>query len=181
MSKPIKEMIVAEYRKRFAGVEGAVLIELRGVDGVENNRLRLGLRQKAVRVTVVKNSLAKRAFAKTALESLSPGLTGQTAVVYGSDSVVGVARDLVKWAKDVENLSLKGACLEGIWFAGKEGVERLASFPTKAEAQAKVIALVLSPARNLVGAVKSPGARVLGIVKEIERRLEKGEALTRTA
>ena len=55
------------------------------------------------------------------------------------------------------------------------------TFPTKAEAQAKVVTLVLSPARNLMGAVKGPGGRVLGIVKSIEETLEKGEAIAKIA
>ena len=40
---------------------------------------------------------------------------------------------------------------------------------------------MLSPARNLMGAVKGPGGRVMGIVKEIQGRLEKGEPVTAKA
>ncbi len=177
MSKPIKDMIVREYQKRFVGVDSAVLVELRGVAGADNTNIRQKLRAKSVRVTVVKNALARKAFAGTALDVLAPGLSGPTAVVYGGDSVVGIARDLVKIAKDQEMLVLKGACIDGTWFGGEAGVKRLSEFPTKEEAQAKVVTLVLSPARNLMGAVKGPGGCVMGIVKEIESRLEKGETI----
>jgi hypothetical protein len=50
--------------------------------------------------------------------------------------------------------------------------------PTREEAQSNVVTLVLSPGRNLLGAVKGPGGRVMGIVKEIESRLEKGETIS---
>lgn len=76
---------------------------------------------------------------------------------------------------------LKGAVLDGEYFDGEDGVKLLGTFPTKAEAQAKVVTLVLSPARNLMGAVKGPGGRVLGIVKSIEEKLEKGEAIAKIA
>jgi ribosomal protein L10 len=119
MSKTIKDMIVREYKKRFTGVEGAVLVELRGMAGIDNTGLRLKMHAKQVRVTVVKNALARKAFEGTALEVLAPGLSGPTAVVYGGDSVVGIARDLVKMAKDQEALVLRvdqkgpGACHTG--------------------------------------------------------------------
>lgn len=181
MSKAVKQLILSEYKKRFTGVEGAVLVELRGVPGIDNNRMRVDLRKQSVRVTVVTNSLAKRAFEKTPLEALVPGLTGPTAVVYGGESVVNVARELVRWAKELEKLTLKGACIDGEWFGGKEGVERLAKFPTREEAQAKVVTLVLSPARKAVAAIKGPGGRLLGVIKSVQERLEKGEAIAPVA
>ncbi|MSR18005.1 MAG: 50S ribosomal protein L10 [Phycisphaerales bacterium] len=178
MSKPVKDLIVAEYRKRFEGVAGAVLIEVRGMNASANNSMRLKLRKNSVRVTVVKNALARRAFAQTPLESLSAGLVGSTAVVYGAESVIEVARDLVKIATANDKLELKGACMEGEWYAGKAGVEKLSKFPTRVEAQSQLITLVLSPARKVMGCVKSPESRIMGIVKEIESRLEKGETIS---
>ena len=78
-------------------------------------------------------------------------------------------------------MELKAACLDGIFFAGKEGVLRLSKFPTREEAQAKVVTLVLSPARKVVGCVVSPGSRILGVVKALEKKLEQGEAVARIA
>ncbi len=178
MSKPIKNMIVAEYKKRFLDVEGAVLIEIRGMPAKTNTLLRAQMRTSEVRVTVVKNTLAKRAFVGTPLEALAPGLKGPRALVYGKTSVVTIARELVKTAKTNDKLALMGACLDGSWFDGAEGVERLSKFPTREEAQSQLITLVLSPARKLVGTVVAPGSRLLGVVKEIQTRLEKGESIS---
>lgn len=181
MSKPVKDLIVKEYRTRFAGLDGAVLVEIRGLSNSDTASMRGKLRESKVRVTIVRNTLAKRAFKGTTLEALAPGLAGPTAVVYGSDSVVNVARDVIKWAKGREQLTLKGACIEGEWYAGEAGVKRLSEFPTKEESQANVVMLALSPGRKVVGAIVAPGRRVLGIVKEIQTRLEKGEAIAAKA
>jgi len=182
MSKPVKDLIIAEYRKRFAGVTGAVVVEIRGLDASANNRMRTKFRAGGVHVTVVKNDLARKAFADGPLATLDAALAGPSAVVYaGERSVVDVARDLVKFATEVKEMELKAACLDGIFFAGKEGVQRLSKFPTREEAQAKVVSLLLSPARKVVGCAVSPGSRILGIVKEVESRLEKGEAIARIA
>lgn len=179
MSKPVKEMIVREYEARFNDLEGACIVDIRGIEANDNNELRLALLEKDIRITVIRNSLAKKAFNGTALEGLQPALEGPSALAYGAESVVNVAREIVAWAKKVEKLDLKGAVLDGTYFDGAEGVKRLADFPTREEAQAKVVQLVLAPAGNVVGCATSPGSKLLGIVKEIQERLEKGETIAK--
>jgi ribosomal protein L10 len=86
---------------------------------------------------------------------------------------------LVDWAKKIKELELKGACLDGEYFEGQAGVKRLSTFPTRDEAQAKVVQLMLSPAGNLISAATSAGSNVMGIIKEIQERLEKGEEIAK--
>lgn len=179
MSKPVKEMIMRDYQERFADIDGALVVDIRGIDANENNEMRLGLLEKGVRITIVKNALARKAFEGTELEALSPALAGPSALAYGDESVVNVAREVISWAKKIDDLDLKGAVLDGQYFEGEAGVKRLGDFPTKEEAQAKVVQLVLSPAGNVVSAAKSGGSNLMGIVKEIQERLEKGEEIAK--
>lgn len=179
MSKQIKELVVDDYKRRFAELEGALVIDIRGIAANDNNAMRMGLHGQAVRITVVKNTLARKAFAGTALEALGPVLDGPAALAYGGDSVVEVARALVEWARKVQALDLKGAVLDGELFEGEAGVKRLSDFPTREEAQARVVQIVLTPGGRVVGCAKAPGSKILGIVKEIEERLERGETIAR--
>jgi len=174
-------MIVTEYRRRFDDITDALIIDIRGIDANENNKLRVDLFDKDIHITVLKNSLAKTAFKGTNLEVLTTTLTGPTALVFGGDSVVDVARNLVDWAKKVKKLDLKAAILDGELFEGADGVKRLSNFPTKEEAQGTVVQLVLSPAGNLVKAATSPGSNLLGIIKEIRTRLEEGNTIEKIA
>ncbi|MCL4209986.1 MAG: 50S ribosomal protein L10 [Phycisphaeraceae bacterium] len=180
MSRPVKNLIVDDYKKRFAGVENALVIDVRGVDAKTNNGLRAGLRKKNITVTVVKNTLAKKAFSGTPLAALEQALSGPAAIAFGGESVVDVARELIDWAKKIQNLTLRGACLDGQYFDGDAGVKALSKFPTRDEAIARVVTLVLSPAGKVVGAAKGPGGRVMGIVKTIQEKLEKGEPIAAT-
>jgi large subunit ribosomal protein L10 len=181
MSKPMKEMMVRDYRNRFEGLSQALIVDIRGIEANENNSLRLGLHAKNIRISVIRNTLAREAFSGTDLEGILPTLNGPTALCYGGDSVVDVARELCDWVKKFENLDLKGAILDGELFEGEAGVKRLSTFPTKEEAQSKVVQLVLSPAGNLIGAAQSPGGNIMGIVKEIQERLENGKTIEKTA
>lgn len=179
MSKPVKQMIVQEYRERFAGVDDAMLISIRGLDANANNQLRLGLAEKQIRVTVVRNALAKSAFRDTALEALGQVLTGPNALVYGAESVVEVARAVVDVLPRFPGIELNGAVLDGQLFAGDEGVKALSRFPTRDEAIAKDVTLILSPGRKLVGQALGPGSRLAGIIRTVREKLEAGEQIAK--
>lgn len=181
MSKPVKEMIVADYKKRFEGIEDALLIDIRGVNANDNNKIRHSLREKDIRITIVKNTLAKMAISGSSLEALSPAMTGPSALAFGGNSVVEVARELVDWAKKTAHLELKAAVLDGEFFEGKEGVKRLSEFPTKEEAHGIIVQIALSPGSNVVGAALAPGSNILGIIKEIQERLEDGKTIAKAS
>ena len=123
MSKPIKALILADYTERFKDIDNALLIDIRGIAANDNNTLRLGLAKKDILITVVKNTLARKAFAGTSLELLTASTIGPTAIAWGAESVVEVARELTEWARKVEDLELKAAVLDGELFEGEAGVK----------------------------------------------------------
>ena len=176
MSKPIKNLITNAYKDKFGDLEGAVVIDIRGVASNDNNELRTKLAKKSISVSVVKNSLAKVAFTGTAIEGINDLLEGPSAMVYGGNSVVEVARELIDAVKKMPNVDFKGAIMEGQVF-GPNQIEALSKYPTREEAQAQVVQLILSPAQNLVGAVLGPGRSIASLVKAIEEKLEEGEEI----
>ncbi len=183
MSKTVKNIIMRDYKTRIAsGLEeypDATLISIRGVKGVDSTKLRMALAKKKVRITVVQNALARKAFEGSKLAPLGELMTGGNAIAYGGESVVEVARELVSWIAKIPALELKGAVLDGTLFKGKAGVEELSKFPTKDEAIAKVITLAVSPGRNLLGQLQGPGRTIGGLIKAIETKLEKGETIAK--
>lgn len=181
MSKPVKNLITDAYKSRFEGLNGAVVIDIRGIESNDNNTLRAGLAEKQIKVSVVKNSLARRAFKGTDLEQIGEILDGPSAMVYPvseDTSVVSVARELIDWAKKIKAVEFKGALMEGIVF-GADEIDALSKYPTREEAQAQVVQLFLSPAQNLVGSLLSPGRNIAGLVDAIKDKLEKGEEINK--
>lgn len=169
MSKPVKSLIIESYRRRFAEVDGAVLVSIRGLESGSNTKLRADLNGKNMQMAVVKNSLAKQAFSGTPMEMIGQLLDGPCAMVYGGESVVNVARVLIDAVKTQPEVEFRGALMEGVLF-GADEIEALSKYPTRDEAIANTITLVLSPARNLAGAIASPGAKLAGIIKAIEEK-----------
>ncbi|MEN0019543.1 MAG: 50S ribosomal protein L10 [Planctomycetota bacterium] len=179
MSKQVKEMIMRDYTSRLEGLEDAMVVSIRGIDSNTTNAIRSGLAKKDIRITIVRNALVKKAFEGTSLAALDPVLTGSSALAYGAESVVEVAREMVELVKEHPTIELKGAVLDGELYEGEEGVERLSKFPTRDEAIAQVVTLVLGPGRKLVGAIKGPGSNLAGIIKAIEKKLEDGETIAK--
>lgn len=183
MSKPVKKLITEEYKSRFEGVTGAVVVDIRGIEANTNNGLRTALAEKQIKITVVKNSLAKQAIEGSRIEGISPILDGPSAMVYPvSDelSVVTVARELLSHAKEISELEFKGAVLDGIVF-GPDEIKKLSEYPTKEEAQATVVQLFLTPAQNLVGATQGPGRKIASILKALQDKLEAGEEIKKAS
>lgn len=179
MSKPVKNWMIRDYQELLGENTDALLVSIRGMSANDNNALRQELAGKDIQVTVIRNNLAKKAFEGSSLAALSPLLTGPNALAYGAETVVDVARALVDEAKKHDEIELRGAVLDGELFEGEEGVKALSKFPTRDEAIAKVVTVILSPARNLAGAATSPASNIAGILKTIEDKLEKGEAIAK--
>ena len=181
MSKPVKEMMMADYLAKLGENSDALLLNILGVDANSTNELRKDLAKSEISVTVLRNNVARKAFEGSGLEPLADLLTGPNALVYGAETVVEVARKIVDIAEDLPDMELRGAVLDGELFEGEDGVKRLSKFPTRDEAIAKVVTVVLTPGGNLVGAAKSPASNLAGILKTIQDKLEAGETIAKIA
>jgi large subunit ribosomal protein L10 len=183
MSKTIKNMMMRDYKNRMGSAEEAMVIGVRGLKAVDTTNVRTKLRKKNIKVTVVRNSLVRKMFEGGKMSPLGPSLTGATALVYSpvGASIVEVAREVVAIAKDYPAIELRAAVLDGTLFSGKSAVEDLSKFPTKIEAQGQVVSAVVGPARKVAAQVKGPGSNIAGLIKAIEAKLEKGEAIVAKA
>ncbi len=174
MSKRVKSLIERDLGNKLKDVEAVAVISPRGIGAIKNNQIRRKLREQGMRMTVVKNTLVKRATDKTKLKGFEGLLEGPSAVIYGRASMSAVARMLMDEKKENDKLELRGIFFDGEVYVGDKGVEQVSKLPTREEAIGQIIALVLSPGKNLAGAIKSPGSKLASIIKTIEERAEKG-------
>lgn len=176
MSKEVKGLIVDELKGRYAELDSALWVEFVGVDGITTNQFREQLREKEMSIEIVKTSLFKRAVADGPLDPLAAQMTGPCAVVTGGETLIDVAKVLEDWLPKLDGLKLKGAILEGEYL-DEDRVQTLHKMPTKRDLQAKVAAIILSPAGNLAGAMLGPGRQIASCVKTIIEKLEDGEEI----
>ena len=189
MSKRIKGLLQKELTGRLKDVESVAVINPRGLDANKNNEMRRKLHGKGLRMTVVKNTLARRAAPETGMVGFEKLLDGPSALIYVEDgaaekpaSIADIARMLMDAKKENDALEFRGIFFDGEVYEGDAGVSQVSKLPTREEAIGTVIACALSPGRKLAGIFKGAG-NVAGLIKAVEekKKAEGGEPAAEAA
>lgn len=174
MSKYVKELQIRDYRGRFGTADDVLFVNVVGLEATETNKLRLQLRKKGIGLQVVKNSLARKILEEKGLKVEPAILEGSSAVAWGGEDVVALARELADWAKKVEKFQIKGGCVGGQSLDSK-GVDQLSKLPSRVEMLGQLVTLITSPGANLAAALLGAGGTLAGQIKQLAEPKE-GEA-----
>ena len=177
MNKQEKNQKVDELATILNENKNFYLADTSTITGIKINEFRRICFEKNVSMSVVKNTLLRKAMEKSANAAafvpLHDTLVGNTAILYASQPS-DPAR-VIKQFRTGENTkpALKGAFIEESVYLGDENLEMLSALKTKNELIADIIALLQSPAKNVIGALQSGGNKLSGIVKTLSDREEK--------
>lgn len=163
MSKQLKSLVTDALRARYQGIDKACVVDVSGLNVEDIIKVRRELTSKNIRLRVVKNSLARRAFAGGPLESLGNDLAGPCALVTGGDSAIDMAREMVRLAVEFPQLGLKQGIMEGE--SSLIPVANLAKLMGRTELISEIAGLLGSPGRSLAGCLCSAQSRIAGCLK----------------
>jgi len=143
LNRSEKEAVVTEVTDLAAKAQTLVMAEYRGITVADMTKLRNDARSKGVSLSVLKNTLARRAVAGSGFEVVSDQMTGP--LIYGfSEDAVAAAKVVADFAKTNDKLVIRAGA-----FAGKaldvNGVKQLASIPSKEVLLAQLLGLMQSP------------------------------------
>ena len=168
MSKALKEMVTETLRSRYDGVEEACVVDITALTVEETQAVRGKLREKSITCQVIKNSLARRAFADGPLDTLGQSLEGPCALLTGGDSIVEVAKTVAGMLKEYPKIVLKNGLLLGD--SETTPVADMAKMKSRLEILGDLAGLVSSPGRALAGALSSPQGKIAGCLKAIAEK-----------
>ena len=143
LNRSEKEAVIHEVTGLAAKAQTLVFAEYRGITVAAMDKLRVNARQNGVSLSVLKNTLARRAVAGSAFEVASDQMTGP--LVYGfSEDAVAAAKVVAEFAKTNDKLVIRAGV-----YGGKvldvNGVKQLASIPSKEVLLSQLCGLLKSP------------------------------------
>src|ERR1041384_1977600 len=122
MSKFVKNLIARQTGEKLKDVDAVAVINPRGINAIKNNLLRRKLHGKGMKMTVVRNTLVRRAIGDGKLKGFESLLDGPSALVYGKTSISQIARLLIEEKKADETLELRGVFFDGEVYKGDKGI-----------------------------------------------------------
>lgn len=143
LNRSEKEVVIAEVTALAAKAQTLVMAEYRGVTVEGMTKLRSAARGAGVSLSVLKNTLARRAVAGSAFEVAADQMTGP--LIYGfSEDAVAAAKVVADFAKTNDKLVIRGGVYGGKALNVDE-VKQLASIPSKEVLLSRLCGLLMSP------------------------------------
>jgi large subunit ribosomal protein L10 len=168
MKKEDKSIIIEKVASTVENYTNFYVVDLTAMNADQTSKLRKRCFQEGIKLMVVKNTLFKKALERLDkdYEPMYGALKGNSALMFSE--VPNAPAKLIKdFRKDNEIPALKSAYVDECFYVGPDQLEALIHLKTKNELIAEVIALLQSPAKNVVSALQSGGTLLHGILKTL--------------
>jgi large subunit ribosomal protein L10 len=174
MNKEEKSQYIDDLAAKLAETGVFYLTDTSGLNVESVNALRERCFKGNIELQVVKNSLLKKALERIEDKDYSDiygVLAGPTSIMF---SEVGNApAKLIKdFRKKFDKPLIKAAYIDEAIYTGDESLDALVSIKSKEELVGDIIALLQSPAKNVISGLKSGGGKLAGIIKTLSERTE---------
>ena len=170
MRKEDKNTIIGQITETVKEHAHFYLVDIAAMNAADTSNLRRKCFETGIKLLVVKNTLLHKALENLDVDysPLYDSLKGATAVMFCE-----VANAPAKLIKDIAKdgiPGLKAAYAEESFYIGADQLDALVGIKSKNEVIAEVIALLQSPAKNVISALQSGGNTLHGVLKTLGER-----------
>jgi len=174
MTREEKAQIIEELTEKFANHTHFYITDASGFTVAQVNNFRRLCYKSGIEYKVYKNTLIRKALEKREGTDYSPmfkALHGFSGVMFSKESGNLPARIIKEFRVKLEGKPvLKAASIDSDLFIGDENLNMLSELKSKNELIGDVIAMLQSPAKNVISALLSGKNTVAGLVKALEER-----------
>ncbi|MBU2466014.1 MAG: 50S ribosomal protein L10 [Bacteroidetes bacterium] len=173
MKKEDKQAVIQSMTEQLNQSSNFYLADTSELNAEKTSQLRRLCFSRDVKLVVVKNTLLRKAMENAGKDynELYDTLKGATSVMFSESGNVP-AKLIKEFRKKTDRPILKGAYIEESVYIGDDQLEFLISIKSKNELIADLIALLQSPAKNVIGALQSGGHKLSGVLQTLSERAE---------
>jgi large subunit ribosomal protein L10 len=166
MQKEDKARVVAELTERLRSADTLIVADYRGLTMPQIDDLRGKLLEHGAKLTVVKNTLTRRAAKDAGADALLALLEGPSAIAFieADGDMVAVAKALADSARNTKVLAIRGGILEGKEISADD-VDELSKLPPLEILRGQVLGAVIAPLTQLLGLVNAPLQNLYGLIE----------------
>lgn len=171
MTREEKSQEIENLKSLLSGVGTLYVADISGLNAETTSALRRLCASREVKLSVVKNTLLKKAMESTERDfsDLLPTLKGNTSIMV-SDTGNVPAKLIKDFRKKSDKPILKGAWVDEAVFIGDDQLDALSELKSKNELIGEVITLLQSPVSNVMSALQSGNNTLAGLLKTLEER-----------
>jgi large subunit ribosomal protein L10 len=172
MKREDKNKIIDSLVESFTRYGSFYITDISNLTVEKTNMLRRKCYASNIKLRVAKNKLIQKALERIEgndYSALFPTLKGSSAIMF-CETVNMPAKVIKEFRQKNDKPLLKSAFIDSAVFIGDNQLDALAALKSKNELIADIIALLQSPAKNVISALQSGGNKISGILTTLEKR-----------
>ncbi len=173
MRREDKEKLINSIKEQLNASPHFYLADIEGLDATDTSALRRACFKQNIKLQVVKNTLLRKALEQSDkdAEELYDVLKENTSIMF-TEVGNAPAKLIKKFRKTQANKKpvLKAAYVEEACYVGDEQLDYLTNIKSKDELIAELVALLQSPAKNVMSALQSGGQVLTGVLETLSNK-----------
>jgi len=169
VSKERKGEVLATYAEWLKKSQAVILVEYTGAKMKDLDTIRAKVRESGGEFHVLKNTLARRAFADNGMGLPAEFLVQSTAVSFAFSDPASTAKALNEAAKGKGAIKVKGGFMAGQVLTASQ-VKALADMPPLPVVRAQLLGVLQAPAGKLVRTIAEPARGLAAVVKAFSEK-----------
>lgn len=172
MNRKEKLNAIKDLTAQLSKASTIYLADISGLNAVTTTDLRRACFKANIKLAVVKNTLLEKAMEASDKDfgELPSVLKGSTSLMFSETSSEPAKLIKAFRAKTKDKPLLKGAFVQESVYIGDSQLEALVNIKSKEEVIGDIIAILQSPAKNVISGLKSGGSKLAGILKTLSEK-----------
>lgn len=164
-----REALATKIKDGIENNKNVFLLSYSKMSGKKLNDIRKELQGAGAAMHVSRNNISRLALKELKHDPLAESIAGQTAFVWTNNDSVEISKVLVKFAKEFEQVAIKGALVEKALLDGSD-VARLSELPSREVLLSQLLATIQAPVSRLLSAFNAKSQDLLSILKQLSEK-----------